>query len=71
MSERVEREWGFYLDDMIAFAGKVMTYTGGFDQRYLVGSGRIAPVLRAAPRGRGAIAERRQIGSGGGIFRCR
>lgn len=39
MSERVEREWGFYLDDMIAFAGKVMTYTEGLDQRRFVDSG--------------------------------
>jgi uncharacterized protein with HEPN domain len=26
------REWRFYLDDMIAFAEKVLTYTNGFDQ---------------------------------------
>jgi uncharacterized protein with HEPN domain len=26
------REWRFYLDDMIAFAGKVLTYTAGLDQ---------------------------------------
>ena len=27
-----EREWRFYLDDMIGFAEKVMTYTHGLDQ---------------------------------------
>lgn len=27
-----EREWRFYLDDMIGFAEKVLTYTEGFDQ---------------------------------------
>ncbi len=26
------RAWRFYLDDMIAFAGKIMTYTAGLDQ---------------------------------------
>ncbi|MEX2376107.1 MAG: DUF86 domain-containing protein [Dehalococcoidia bacterium] len=26
------REWRFYLDDMIAFAGKVLAYTTGLDQ---------------------------------------
>jgi len=27
-----EREWRFYLDDMIGFAKNVLTYTAGFDQ---------------------------------------
>ena len=27
-----EREWRFYLDDMIAFAEKVLSYTDGLDQ---------------------------------------
>jgi uncharacterized protein with HEPN domain len=27
-----EREWRFYLDDMIGFAEKVLAYTEGFDQ---------------------------------------
>jgi len=27
-----EREWRFYLDDMIGFAEKVLVYTEGFDQ---------------------------------------
>ncbi len=27
-----EREWRFYLDDMIACAEKVLLYTEGFDQ---------------------------------------
>ena len=26
------REWRFYLDDMIEFAGKVLAYTNGLDQ---------------------------------------
>jgi hypothetical protein len=29
---RSEREWRFYLDDMIAFAQKVRSYTDGLDQ---------------------------------------
>ena len=27
-----EREWGFYLDDMILFSEKVLAYTEGLDQ---------------------------------------
>lgn len=27
-----EREWRFYLDDMIGFAKNVLTYSAGFDQ---------------------------------------
>ena len=26
------REWRFYVDDMIAFAEKVLAYTAGLDQ---------------------------------------
>lgn len=32
MSDASQREWRFYLDDMIDFAGKVLTYTNGLDQ---------------------------------------
>ena len=32
MSDSVHREWGFYLDDMIDFAEKVLAYTEGLDQ---------------------------------------
>jgi len=32
MSEPARREWRFYLDDMITFAGRVLTYTDGLDQ---------------------------------------
>ena len=32
MSDAARREWRFYLDDMLAFAGKVLTYTDGLDQ---------------------------------------
>ncbi len=34
-----EREWRFYLDDMIGFAEKVLTYTEGMDQTGFVTSG--------------------------------
>lgn len=27
-----EREWRFYLDDMIGFSNNVLTYTAGFDR---------------------------------------
>ena len=27
-----EREWGFYLEDMIHFSEKILTYTEGLDQ---------------------------------------
>jgi uncharacterized protein with HEPN domain len=39
MSEPREREWRFYLDDMITFAEKVLSYTDGFDQQRFVASG--------------------------------
>lgn len=32
MSDSQAREWRFYLDDMIAFAEKVVAYAKGFDQ---------------------------------------
>jgi len=32
MSDAAKREWRFYLDDMIEFAGKVLAYTAGLDQ---------------------------------------
>ncbi|WGI26602.1 DUF86 domain-containing protein [Halomonas alkaliantarctica] len=33
MSEKgLEREWRFYIDDMIGFAEKVLSYTEGLDQ---------------------------------------
>ena len=41
MSEPVGREWRFYIDDMIAFAEKVVAYTNGLDQRAFVASGLI------------------------------
>ena len=31
-----EREWRFYLDDMIGFAEKVLAYTAGLDQSAFV-----------------------------------
>jgi uncharacterized protein with HEPN domain len=39
MSDANQREWRFYLDDMIDFAGKVLAYTDGFDQAGFVASG--------------------------------
>ena len=39
MSEPTEREWRFYIDDMIGFAEKVMAYTAGLDQSRFVDSG--------------------------------
>jgi len=39
MSEAVTREWRFYLDDMIGFAERVLTYTEGFDQKRFIDSG--------------------------------
>ena len=34
-----EREWRFYLDDMIAFAEKAMAYSQGLDQKAFESSG--------------------------------
>ena len=39
MSDPAKREWRFYVDDMIAFAGKVLTYTEALDQAGFVASG--------------------------------
>lgn len=39
MPDKADREWRFYLDDMIAFAEKVLTYTEGLDQDKFVASG--------------------------------
>jgi len=39
MSDGKHREWRFYLDDMIDFTEKVLTYTTGFDQTSFVASG--------------------------------
>lgn len=39
MSDSAQREWRFYLDDMIGFAEKVMTYTAGLDQESFLASG--------------------------------
>lgn len=38
MSDAVQREWRFYLDDMIHFAEKVIAYSAGFDQAGFVTS---------------------------------
>lgn len=39
MSDPTQREWRFYLDDMIGFAEKVVAYTQGLDQDGFVASG--------------------------------
>jgi uncharacterized protein with HEPN domain len=39
MSEAVQREWRFYLDDMIAFAEKVLAYSDELDQQTFISSG--------------------------------
>lgn len=39
MSNAAEREWRFYIDDMITFAQKVIAYTDGLDQAGFVSSG--------------------------------
>jgi uncharacterized protein with HEPN domain len=39
VSDSTQREWRFYLDDMIGFAEKVIAYTNGLDQAAFVASG--------------------------------
>ena len=39
MSESINREWRFYVIDMISFAEKVVVYTEGLDQEKFVASG--------------------------------
>lgn len=39
MSDTSQREWRFYIDDMINFAGKVLAYIDGFDQASFMASG--------------------------------
>ena len=39
MSDLPQREWRFYIADMIAFAANVISYTDGFDQERFVSSG--------------------------------
>jgi uncharacterized protein with HEPN domain len=39
MSEPLEREWRFYVADMIGFAEKIVVYTKGMDQEKFVASG--------------------------------
>ena len=38
MSDAGKREWRIYIDDMINFCGKVLTYTEGLDQDGFVGA---------------------------------
>jgi uncharacterized protein with HEPN domain len=39
MSDPAQREWRFYIDDMIDFSEKVLSYTAGLDQARFVASG--------------------------------
>jgi uncharacterized protein with HEPN domain len=39
MSDSAQREWRFYIDDMIVFSEKVIAYTQGLDQDGFVASG--------------------------------
>lgn len=39
MSDSAQREWRFYLDDMIGFAEKVVAYTDRLDQAGFIASG--------------------------------
>jgi len=39
MSDPAQREWRFYLGDMIGFAEKVIAYTDGLDQAGFIASG--------------------------------
>lgn len=39
MSDASQRQWRFYLDDMIDFAGKVLVYTDGLDQAGFLANG--------------------------------
>ncbi len=39
MSDAIQREWRFYLDDMVSFAEKVIAYTQALDQDGFISSG--------------------------------
>jgi hypothetical protein len=39
MSDAPQREWRFYIDDMIACAERALSYTEGMDQERFVASG--------------------------------
>ena len=39
MSSPADREWRFYIEDMLGFAGRVLAYTEGLEQSVFVGSG--------------------------------
>lgn len=44
MSDVSKREWRFYLNDMIEFAGKVLAYTDGLSQDDMP---KLLPMLKA------------------------
>ena len=39
MSDKVKREWKFYIEDMIKFSNNVLLYTDGFELHSFVESG--------------------------------
>lgn len=39
MSDKPEREWRFYIEDMLGFAQKVQSYTDGLDQAGFAANG--------------------------------
>ncbi len=51
MSDPAQREWRFYLDDMVSFAEKVIAYTQTLDQDSFVSSDLKSPDIgsRIAP----------------------
>jgi len=51
MSDTSKREWRFYLDDMIGFAEKVLSYTEGLDQAGFEVSGMIYDATLRFPDG--------------------
>ena len=52
MSEPVQREWHFYIDDMIGFCRKVLAYTQGLDAATFPASGGIIIAVEADQRDR-------------------
>ena len=55
MSEPLQREWRFYVTDMIGFAEKVVVYTEGMDQDKFVASGLTCPGSGSHFRGRDSL----------------
>ena len=62
--QKVKREWGFYLEDMISFAQKVLLYTDGLEKDGFISRGlaydatlrNLELIGKAATRGPAEIA---------------